>query len=88
MTTLPARIRQTALALPEVEEHGEDDGVAFHVAGTAFARFHAGALTVRGNDGWDDVALSGDVDWLLVEDRVARAWELSAPRALLEAGGR
>jgi hypothetical protein len=88
MTTLPARIRQAALALPEVEEHGQDDDVVFRVAGTEFTRFHAGALTVRGNDGWDDVALGDDVDWLLVEDRIARAWELSAPRALLEAGGR
>jgi phosphoribosylglycinamide formyltransferase-1 len=29
-----------------------------------------------------------DPDWQLVEDRVAQSWELAAPKALLEAGGR
>lgn len=38
--------------------------------------------------GWVAVDLAGDVDWQLVEDRVARSWELAAPRRLLEAGGR
>jgi hypothetical protein len=32
--------------------------------------------------------LDADVDWPLVEDRIARSWELTAPRRLLEAGGR
>ena len=27
-------------------------------------------------------------DWPLVEDRIARSWELAAPAARLEAGGR
>ena len=31
---------------------------------------------------------AADVDWTLVEDRIARSWELAAPRRLLEAGGR
>ncbi|MBB4154070.1 hypothetical protein GGQ80_001980 [Sphingomonas jinjuensis] len=41
-----------------------------------------------GPSGWVAIDLSGDADWTLVEDRVARSWELAAPRALLEAGGR
>lgn len=38
--------------------------------------------------GWVSVLLDGDPDWQLVEDRVARSWELAAPAGLLEAGGR
>ncbi|WP_375421519.1 MmcQ/YjbR family DNA-binding protein [uncultured Sphingomonas sp.] len=38
--------------------------------------------------GWVSVDLAGEPDWALVEDRVARSWELAAPRRLLEAGGR
>ena len=38
--------------------------------------------------GWVSIDLRGDADWALVEDRVARSWELAAPRRLLEAGGR
>ena len=41
-----------------------------------------------GPSGWVGVALAGDPDWALIEDRVARSWELAAPRRLLEAGGR
>lgn len=41
-----------------------------------------------GPSGWVSVNLAGDPDWPLVEDRVARSWELAAPARLLEAGGR
>lgn len=41
-----------------------------------------------GAKGWVAIDLADDVDWTLVEDRIARSWELSAPAALLEAGGR
>jgi formyltetrahydrofolate-dependent phosphoribosylglycinamide formyltransferase len=41
-----------------------------------------------GSSGWVAVELAGEVDWPLVEDRIARSWELAAPAALLEAGGR
>lgn len=41
-----------------------------------------------GPSGWVGVTLTGDVDWGLVEDRIARSWELAAPARLLEAGGR
>lgn len=41
-----------------------------------------------GPSGWVSLNLVGDVDWALVEDRIAISWELVAPRRLLEAGGR
>lgn len=38
---------------------------------------------------WVGVAIGGeDTDWAHVGDRIARSWELAAPRRLLEAGGR
>lgn len=41
-----------------------------------------------GPGGWIAIRLSGEPDWTLVDDRIARSWELVAPRRLLEAGGR
>lgn len=41
-----------------------------------------------GPSGWVGVNLASDPDWALVEDRIARSWELAAPKRLLEAGGR
>ena len=41
-----------------------------------------------GPSGWVALDLTGEADWALVEDRVARSWELAAPKRLLEAGGR
>lgn len=41
-----------------------------------------------GPAGWVGVRLGGDADWALIEDRIARSWELTAPARLLEAGGR
>ncbi|MGR6327863.1 MmcQ/YjbR family DNA-binding protein [Sphingomonas sp. XXL09] len=41
-----------------------------------------------GTEHWVAIDLSAEADWTLVEDRIARSWELSAPAALLEAGGR
>lgn len=39
--------------------------------------------------GWVSINLAGDpVDWELVDSRIARSWELAAPRRLLEMGGR
>ena len=37
---------------------------------------------------WVGLALDGETDWDHVGDRIARSWELAAPRSLLEAGGR
>lgn len=42
-----------------------------------------------GPSGWIAINLApDDTDWAHVEDRIARSWELAAPRRLLEAGGR
>ena len=42
-----------------------------------------------GPSGWVAMRVgSDDTDWARVDDRVARSWELVAPRRLLEAGGR
>ena len=42
-----------------------------------------------GPSGWVSISVAGDdVDWTHVADRIARSWELAAPRRLLEAGGR
>ena len=42
-----------------------------------------------GSAGWVGINLAGgDVDWEHVAERIARSWELAAPRGLLEAGGR
>ena len=42
-----------------------------------------------GPAGWVSMNVAAaDVDWTLVEDRIARSWELAAPGRLLEAGGR
>ncbi|RYY24020.1 MAG: MmcQ/YjbR family DNA-binding protein [Sphingomonadales bacterium] len=38
--------------------------------------------------GWVGLNLAGDPDWDHAGDRIARSWELAAPRRLLEAGGR
>jgi len=38
---------------------------------------------------WLSINVAGDaIDWDHVGDRIAASWELAAPRALLEAGGR
>ncbi|HEX8302431.1 MmcQ/YjbR family DNA-binding protein [Sphingomonas sp.] len=37
---------------------------------------------------WVGLALADETDWDHVGDRMARSWELAAPRRLLEAGGR
>ena len=42
-----------------------------------------------GTAGWVGINLAATaVDWAHVADRIARSWELAAPRRLLEAGGR
>ena len=81
------RVRDMALTLPETEPRG--DGPEFLVAGQPFVRCEDGAVQVRSADaGWTAIDLGGDVDWVLVEDRIAWSWELTAPTHLLEAGGR
>jgi len=81
MNDLLSHVRAVALRLPGV---AEPEPGRFTVADRAFARIQGGELWL----GDDRVVLSDDPDWQLVEDRVARAWELAAPSGLLEAGGR
>lgn len=84
-----ARVRSVALALPEAEEENEAETSSFSVDGTVFARITGdGALATRSESGWRTLTLSEDADWTVIGDAIARGWELSAPQALLEAGGR
>jgi hypothetical protein len=115
-----ARVRASALDLPETEEKLSHGQPSFFVAGKQFAQFrdnhHGDGKTVvcvrtsgpdeqamlieanpdsysrpayLGPSGWVSMNLAGDdVDWDLVDSRIARSWELAAPRRLLEMGGR
>ncbi len=115
-----ARVRASALELPETEERLSHGQPTFFVAGKQFAQFrdnhHGDGRTVvcvkttgideqqmlieaardvysrpayLGPSGWVGInLLGGDVDWELVDSRIARSWELVAPRRLLEMGGR
>ena len=89
------RIRDMASILPEAEERTAQGETIFAVADQPFARWTGGGtLNVRiaASDEsvaeWTAIALGDDADWTLVEDRIARSWELTAPAHLLEAGGR
>ncbi|KQM65865.1 hypothetical protein ASE75_06450 [Sphingomonas sp. Leaf17] len=104
MTEALARVRDAALVLPETSEATVEGCPTFLVADRPFVQVRDDAATVcvqagssdervglTGDpdaDGWIAIGLTGDVDWPLVEDRIARSWELTAPRRLLEAGGR
>jgi phosphoribosylglycinamide formyltransferase-1 len=85
------RIRDMASILPEAEERTDQGETVFAVADQPFVRWaDGGTLHVRTapSDEWTAIDLGDDTDWTLVEDRIARSWELSAPAHLLEAGGR
>ena len=86
------QVRAIALLLPDTEERTAGDGSAgFFVDGNPFATLSGEAppvISVRDASGETKMALDGDIDWALIEDRIARSWELTAPRWLLEAGGR
>ena len=114
-----ARVRASALELPETEEKLSHGQPSFFVAGKQFAQFrdnhHGDGKTVvcvrtsgpdeqamlieaapetysrpayLGPSGWVSIDLGGNsVDWELVDSRIARGWELAAPRRLLEIGG-
>lgn len=94
MTNALDRIRAVALVLPECEERQSEDRTTFLVANTPFAHVqdgHGATVSLRVGDdaeAWTTIPIADDSDWTLIEDRIARAWELSAPAALLEAGGR
>lgn len=89
--TVSEQVRAIALLLPEAEERTTGDGVSFIVDGKSFATLSGETpvtLRVRDDSGETSLALDPDVDWTLVEDRIAQSWQLTAPRRLLEAGGR
>lgn len=84
-------VRAIAMLLPEAAEHEVEGEVRFTVDGRLFARLTNHALDVRTgdqDDAWSLTVLTDDSDWAWVEDRIALSWELTAPRRLLEAGGR
>jgi hypothetical protein len=115
-----AKVRESALELPETEERLSHGQPTFFVAGKQFAQYRDDhhrdgrrVVCVRtsgpdeqamlievdpdtysrpaylGPSGWVSINLAGDrVDWPQVADRIAKSWELAAPRRLLEMGGR
>lgn len=85
MTEMLDLIRDVVKVLPATEEREAGDATVFAVEGRDFVVVADDGATVRGDDGWTAIDLS---DRVAVEDAVAHAWELAAPRALLEAGGR
>lgn len=90
MTALE-QVRAIALLLPEAEERPTDGGAGFFVDERPFATVSGempAVMRVRDASGETSITLDRDVDWASVEDRIARSWELTAPRRLLEAGGR
>ncbi|MGE7204473.1 MmcQ/YjbR family DNA-binding protein [Sphingomonas sp. NPDC019816] len=95
MTDILSRIRDIALLLPGTSEDTADGETRFLVEGAPFVRVgqDAAALHLCAADAgqapvWHELAPSIDSDWTLIEDRIARSWELVAPTGLLEAGGR
>lgn len=91
MPTPLARVRDIALLLPGAHESIDDGATVFSVDQQPFAKVDAlgASVALRSVDGgWSDIALNDATDWTLVDDGVARSWELSAPAGLLEAGGR
>ncbi|WP_322963732.1 MmcQ/YjbR family DNA-binding protein [Sphingomonas fuzhouensis] len=95
MTDTLSRIRDIAMLLPGTAEDARDGEIRFLVEGKPFVRVSQDAsalhLCIADEDNaphWSAVTLSADSDWTLIEDRIARSWELVAPTELLEAGGR
>ncbi len=86
MTDMLDRIREAVKVLPATEERDAGEATVFAVEGNDFVRIVSDSATVRSDDGWTVVDADGDP--VALEDAIAHAWELAAPRALLEAGGR
>lgn len=86
MTEMLDLIREAAKVLPATEERDAGEATVFSVEGNDFVRIIGDSVTVRGDDGWTVIEADGVP--AAIEDAVAHAWELAAPRALLEAGGR
>ncbi|WP_343525243.1 hypothetical protein [Sphingomonas sp.] len=95
MTDFLSRIRDVALLLPGSSEKSEAGETQFLVEGEPFVRVNGTGTVVQlcmadadTAPHWSAIALAPDVDWAMIEDRIARSWELVAPTELLEAGGR
>ncbi|WP_454280753.1 MmcQ/YjbR family DNA-binding protein [Sphingomonas sp. Marseille-Q8236] len=95
MTDHLTRIRDIALLLPGTAEQSADGEACFLVEGEIFAKLvgDGAVLNICTADPsnapcWAEIRLDHETDWTLVEDRIARSWELVAPTQLLEAGGR
>ena len=95
MTDFLSRLHDIAMLLPGTAEQAGDGETRFLVEGAPFLRVGGSGSAIHlyvAGEGeepdWREVALGADSDWTLVEDRVARSWELVAPPELLEAGGR
>ena len=86
MTEMLDLIREAAKVLPAAEERDAGEATVFAVEGNDFVRIVGDSATVRSDDGW--TVIDAEDDPAGIEDAVAHAWELAAPRALLEAGGR
>ena len=58
------------------------------VDGREFARVDGDRLVLPAEVEGDAINLTDALDRPLIEDRIARAWEVTAPARLLEVGGR
>ena len=74
--TVMEQVRAIALLLPETAERATADGADFLVEGKVFACVIDGApalVRVRDPAGEATITLNENVDWVLVEDRIARS---------------
>lgn len=81
-------IHAFATTLPEVETQVDGDVTRFLVDGREFATVAGDRLILPAEIAGEAIALTDAFDRPLVEDRIARAWEVTAPDRLLEVGGR
>jgi len=77
-----------ATKLPEAEAQRDGAVTRFLVDGREFARVDGDRLVLPAEVEGDAIDLTDAFDRPLVEDRIARAWEVTAPARLLEVGGR
>lgn len=81
-------IHAFATKLPEAEAQRDGAVTRLLVDGREFARVDGDRLVLPAEVEGDAIDLTDAFDRPLVEDRIARAWEVTAPARLLEVGGR
>ena len=81
-------IHAFATKLPEVEAQADGATTRFLVDGRAFATVEGDRLVLPAEVEGEPIDLTSAFDRPLIEDRIARAWEVTAPARLLEVGGR